>query len=206
MEKLDILLIEDVMIIAKEIKATLEKEEYAQVTIALGPDEARSFFDSHVYDLIISDINLNAGIDGIDLVQELCMGRKVPVVYLTAYTDESTVSKAEGSLPFAYLLKPYNTNQLKLTINLAMFNAKKESQNVLYNEKNAKRLESLTSREKEILFSLASGKMSKEVADILNIAPATVEKHKQNIKEKLSLTTLGELINFAMSTKTISMD
>ncbi|MBU2916276.1 response regulator [Reichenbachiella agariperforans] len=206
MERLSILLIEDVMIIAKEIKATLEKGDYASVTIALAPDEARKFFVSQTFDLIISDINLNADIDGIDLVQELCTSYKVPIVYLTAYTDESTVRKAEGSLPFAYLLKPYNVNQLKLTINLAMLNAEKESQNVRYNEKNVELLESLTRREREILFSLASGKMSKEVADILNIATATVEKHKQNIKEKLSLTTLGELINFAVSTKTISMD
>lgn len=206
MDSLRILLIEDVLIIAKDIKMTLEKDGYAQVEIVTNPNDARGSYASKDFDLIISDINLNADIDGIDLVKELCVYRKVPIVYLTAYSDAATVAKAEESLPFAYLLKPYNSNQLKLTINLATLNAKKEHQSIRYDGRNAELLNVLTRREREILFVLASGKMSKEIADILNIATSTVEKHKQNIKEKLELKTLGELVNFAVSTKTVSVE
>ncbi|UXX78569.1 response regulator [Reichenbachiella carrageenanivorans] len=206
MDSLKILLIEDVLIIAKDIKVTLEKDKYAQVEIITNPEDARVSYASNDYDLIISDINLNAEIDGIDLVKELCVQKRVPIVYLTAYSDAATVTKAEQSLPFAYLLKPYNSNQLKLTINLAMLNAQKEHQSIEYDEKNVELLNALTRREREILFILASGKMSKEIGDILNIATSTVEKHKQHIKEKLELKTLGELVNFAVSTKTVTID
>ncbi|MDW3210425.1 MAG: response regulator [Reichenbachiella sp.] len=105
MSKLNILLIEDEAIIAKDIKVTLEAKDYADVDVALNVDMAREKFGSSDYDMIISDINLNASIDGIELVKELCEIRKVPVVYLSAYADENTIKKAETSSPYAYLLK-----------------------------------------------------------------------------------------------------
>ncbi|MEP2024046.1 MAG: response regulator [Reichenbachiella sp.] len=206
MSKLKILLIEDEAIIAKDIKAILEQRDYAKVEIALKPDIARDKFASEKFDLIISDINLNSDIDGIELVKELTGMKKIPVVYLSAYADEKTISKAETSSPYAYLLKPFNSNQLKLTINLAILNSSKDYETIKYDKKNVERLKTLTKREQEILFVLASGKLSKETGDVLNIATSTVEKHKQNIKEKLNLKTIGELVNFALSTKTISMD
>ncbi|WP_422359096.1 response regulator [Reichenbachiella sp.] len=206
MSELKILLIEDEAIIAKDIKVTLEAKEYADVDIALNVETARERFSVNNYDLIISDINLNASIDGVELVKELCEIRKIPVVYLSAYADENTIKKAETSSPYAYLLKPFNTNQLKLTINLAILNSSKEHAAVQFNKKNVDLLKSLTKREQEILFVLASGKPSKEAGDMLHIATSTVEKHKQNIKEKLNLHTIGELVNFALSTKTVSLD
>lgn len=206
MSKLNILLIEDEAIIAKDIKVTLEANDYADVDIALNVDVAREKFESTNFDMIISDINLNAEIDGIELVKELCEIRKIPVVYLSAYADENTIKKAESSSPYAYLLKPFNSNQLKLTINLAILNSHKEHKEIGFDKKNVALLKSLTKREQEILFVLASGKPSKEAGDLLHIATSTVEKHKQNIKEKLQLKTIGELVNFALSTKTVSLD
>lgn len=206
MSKLNILLIEDEAIIAKDIKVTLEQNDFAQVEVALKPEQAKEKFSATTFDLIISDVNLNADIDGIDLVKELCSVKKLPIVYLSAYADEATIKKAEQSLPYAYLLKPYNTNQLKMTVNLAILNAKEEHEWIEYDKKNVDLLKTLTKREQEILFVLASGKLSKETGDLLNIATSTVEKHKQNIKEKLNLKTIGELVNFALSTKTVSMD
>lgn len=206
MSKLKILLIEDEAIIAKDIKMNLEQKDYAEVSVALNPPIAREIYESEEIDLIISDINLNADIDGVELVQELNLIKKVPVVYLSAYADEKTIQNAERSTPYAYLLKPFNASQLKLTINLAILNTRQENALIKYDKKNVELLNSLTKREQEILFVLASGKLSKETGEMLNIATSTVEKHKQNIKEKLNLNTIGELINFALSTKTISLD
>lgn len=62
-------------------------------------------------------------------------------------------------------------------------------------------LEKLTPREKEVLVVLASGKISKEIADVLNISVLTVEKHKQNIRQKLNMVTIGELINFTLTSR-----
>lgn len=198
---LKILLIEDEFIIAKDIKVSLGKENFAKVESANNYTSACELFSANSYDLIVSDINLNDEKDGIEIVTEFSQTKKIPVVYLTAYSDNDIISRAEQTMPFAYLLKPFNENQLKTTINLAILNFKKANEAIPENKKNTAKLNLLTNREKEILVTLSTGKLSKEIADILYISVYTVEQHKKNIKKKLQLKTVGEMVNFALSSK-----
>lgn len=198
---LNILLIEDEFIIAKDVKTFLCKNNYANVDIAKNHSSAINLYEQNHYNLIISDINLNSNKDGIEIIEELSKIKKTPVVYLTAYSDNSIIKRAEKTMPFAYILKPYNNNQLKTTISLAILNFKKRADNILDNQENTAKLNLLTSREKEILVVLSTGKLSKEVAALLNISTNTVEQHKKNIRKKLDLKTVGELINFTLSTR-----
>jgi len=228
---IEILLIEDEFIIAKDIKVLLGKNNFASVDYASNYDTALGLFVKNSYDLIISDINLNDKKDGIEIITEFSKIEKVPVVYLTAYSDlnivkraEKTmpfayilkpyktaysdlniVKRAEKTMPFAYILKPYNNIQLKSTINLALLNFNKQSSEISENEGNTSKLQLLTLREKEVLVTLSSGKITKEIAGELNISNHTVEQHKKNIRKKLNLTTVGELINFTMSTQLLKL-
>lgn len=202
---INILLIEDEYIIAKDIKVLLSKNNFAFVDYAHNYKEALDLFLKITYDLIISDINLNDKKDGIEIITEFSKIKKVPVVYLTAYSDFDIVKRAEKTMPFAYILKPYNNNQLKATINLAILNFKKQSLETPESEENTSKLQLLTVREKEILVTLSSGKITKEIAEELNISTYTVEQHKKNIRKKLNLTTVGELINFTMSTQLLKL-
>jgi len=202
---IEILLIEDEFIIAKDIKVLLGKNNFAIVDYARNYATALDLFIKNSYDLIISDINLNDKKDGIEIIAEFSKIKKVPVVYLTAYSDLDIVKRAEKTMPFAYILKPYNNNQLKATINLALLNFNKHSIAVSENKENTSKLQLLTIREKEVLVTLASGKITKEIAEALNISNHTVEQHKKNIRKKLNLTTVGELINFTMSTQLLKL-
>jgi len=202
---IEILLIEDEFIIAKDIKVLLGKNNFASVDYASNYDTALGLFVKNSYDLIISDINLNDKKDGIEIITEFSKIEKVPVVYLTAYSDLNIVKRAEKTMPFAYILKPYNNIQLKSTINLALLNFNKQSSEISENEGNTSKLQLLTLREKEVLVTLSSGKITKEIAGELNISNHTVEQHKKNIRKKLNLTTVGELINFTMSTQLLKL-
>ena len=202
---IEILLIEDEFLIAKDIKVLLGKNNFASVDYAPNYDTALGLFEKNSYDLIISDINLNDKKDGIEIITEFSKIKKVPVVYLTAYSDLDIVKRAEKTMPFAYILKPYNNNQLKATINLALLNFNKQSSAISENEENTSKLQLLTLREKEVLVTLSSGKITKEIAGELNISNHTVEQHKKNIRKKLNLTTVGELINFTMSTQLLKL-
>ena len=202
---INILLIEDEYIIAKDIKVLLSKNNFAFVDYAHNYKEASSLFVKNIYDVIISDINLNDKKDGIEIITEFSKIKKLPVVYLTAYCDLDIVNRAEKTMPFAYILKPYNNIQLKATINLAILNFKKQSLETPENEENTSKLQLLTAREKEVLVTLSSGKITKEIAEELNISTYTVEQHKKNIRKKLNLTTVGELINFTMSTQLLEV-
>ncbi|UPS90750.1 MULTISPECIES: response regulator transcription factor [unclassified Bizionia] len=198
---LHILLIEDELIIAKDLQLSLNKDQFAQIDVARNYESAIALFLKNNYDLIISDINLKSDKDGIDIIEKISETKIIPVVYLTAYSDTDIVERAKKTMPFAYILKPFNLNQLKLTINLALLNFKKFQENLEPSDANAALVKTLTKREKEILVVLASGKLSKEIAATLNISVLTVEKHKQNIRKKLNLVTIGELINFALTSR-----
>ena len=198
---LKILLIEDEFIISKDIKTQLGKNSFAQVTIAKDYNTAFYLFTSNTYDLIISDINLNTNKDGIEIITEFSKIKKVPVVYLTAYSDKDVIKRAEKTMPFAYILKPYNNNQLKVTINLAILNFKKNFKPIEESSENTEKLNLLTNREKEILIVLSTGKITREIGVLLGISDNTVEQHKKNIKKKLDLKTIGDLVNFTMSTR-----
>ncbi|GAA4888015.1 hypothetical protein GCM10023311_09850 [Flaviramulus aquimarinus] len=198
---LKILLIEDEFIIAKDIKTLLKKNNYGLIDIAKNDISATKLFSENDYDLIISDINLNSEKDGIEIISEFSEIKSVPVVYLTAYSDLDIINRAEKTMPFAYILKPYNNYQLLTTINLALLNFNKYDSSIEENSENTIKLSLLTAREKEILITLSTGKTSKETANVLNISTNTVEQHKKNIKKKLDFKTIGELINFTMSSK-----
>ena len=197
---INILLIEDEWIIASDIKSSLALGNYAIVQITKNYVEAKQYFIQNHYDLIISDVKLNDVKDGIEIIEEFNKIKSIPVVYLTAFSDSETINRIEKTQPYAYLLKPYNINQLKTTINLTLQNFYKNNENSIYDKENLSKIKLLTQREKEVLITLSSGKLSKEIAETLNISVNTVEQHKKNIKKKLELTTVGELVNFALST------
>ncbi|SFU55940.1 DNA-binding response regulator, NarL/FixJ family, contains REC and HTH domains [Pustulibacterium marinum] len=198
-----VLIIEDEFIIAKDIKQVLKASDY-DVTIANNVVKAIRLFDEEDFDCIISDINLNDEIDGIELIHQLFNLKFVPVVFLTAYNDNQFLERAKETIPFAYLLKPFDEKQLLLTIDLAILNFNK-NKSVSNPTISKNQLETLTRREKEILISLSTGKTSKEIGSIYHISPLTVEKHKKNIKKKLNMSTVGELINFVFQSNLYSL-
>lgn len=194
-----ILLLEDEFIIAKDIQVLLEKSDQYTVSIARNYEQAKEKYKNEKIDIIICDVNLNEDKDGIDFIKDNILTNSIPVIYLTAYSDSNIVKRAKNTTPFAYLLKPFNEMQLNITIELALLNYKKIELNIKENTENTEKIKALTNREKEILLVLASGKTSKETGGVLNISSYTVEKHKKNIKQKLRLHTIGELINFTIS-------
>ena len=82
-----------------------------------------------------------------------------------------------------------------------MLNYKKEVEGIEEVARYSEQIEELTKREKQVLIVLASGKTAKETGDNLNISAHTVEVQKKNIKKKLHMNTMSELINFALSSK-----
>lgn len=202
-----ILIIEDEFIIAKDIQLALENVGYT-VTIAKSSEKAIAEFAHKDFDCIISDINLNEDIDGIDLIQTLLNVKYTPVIFLTAYDNESFLERAKETVPFAYLLKPFDEKQLLLTIDLAVLNfTKMKGEYATLSEPQTieEKLEALTKREREILISLSTGKTSKEIGKLHHISHLTVEKHKKNIKKKLHMKTVGELVSFVFQSNLYSI-
>ncbi len=115
-----ILIVEDESIIAMDIKNTLTALNYEVVGIAVsGEDAIRQAVDLQP-DLVIMDINLEGGIDGIEAVSEIRKSQDIPAVYLTSHSNRVTFDRAIQTQPHGYLVKPVGRNDLYSSIETAL--------------------------------------------------------------------------------------
>jgi DNA-binding LytR/AlgR family response regulator len=135
MQNLKILIVEDELLIANDIRQLLLDWGYQVVGIATTGEEALPIFTKELPDIAIVDVQLAGQIDGIDTVQYFNAINRVPVIYLTAQADISTVERAKMTHPAAYLLKPFNERHLHISLELAISNFSKNLPPQLTSEK-----------------------------------------------------------------------
>ena len=117
MHKLNILIVEDESILALNLATTLTSFGCNVVAYVTTPKKALKVFIDEEINLIIMDINLEADIDGIALYKSFKTSTKV--IYITAYCDEETITRAVETEPLGYLTKPYSDAELMALIKLA---------------------------------------------------------------------------------------
>jgi CheY-like chemotaxis protein len=121
-----ILVVEDENIVAKDIQNRLKNMGYqAPAICASGEDAIDKVAQLHP-DLVLMDIMLKGQIDGIQAAERIRSLFNIPVIYLTAYSDESTLERAKISEPFGYLLKPFEERELHTTIEMALYKHRME--------------------------------------------------------------------------------
>jgi CheY-like chemotaxis protein len=115
-----LLVVEDETIVALELKETLVKLGYAVVgTVNNGPDAIRRAGEERP-DLVLMDIHIKGAMDGIEAAEEIVSRYDIPVIYLTAHSDHETISRAIQTLPYGYLVKPFNERSLYSNIEMAL--------------------------------------------------------------------------------------
>ena len=111
-----ILIVEDEIIIAKDIQNTLKTLGYDAPAIVLSGEEAIKKTEEIKPDLVLMNIALKGEIDGIEAAAEIRNLFNIPVVYLTGYMDEERLKRAKTTEPFSYVIKPFNERELHSTI------------------------------------------------------------------------------------------
>lgn len=123
---INILIIEDDLIIAENLKENLESLNYKVVGIATNYKEAVNCFDSTKADLCLVDIHLkNSSKNGIEIMQYLKVGERIPIIYLTSFSDRAYRDLAKATNPAAYLMKPASKSQVDIAIEMAINNFRK---------------------------------------------------------------------------------
>ena len=115
-----ILVVEDDAIIARDIQQTLQRLGYEASRIARTGDEACRAVEASTPDLVLMDIKLRGGSDGVEAAVRIRERWDVPVVYLTSHSDEATLQRAKATGPLGYLLKPFHERDLRTTIEVAL--------------------------------------------------------------------------------------
>lgn len=124
MSRAEIMIVEDESTIALELSETLQSLGYNVPVVAGTGETAVSGAQSEKLDLALIDINLGRGMDGIEVGQEITRSQGIPIIYLTAYSDDETLERAKKVRPFGYLVKPFDSETLNATVQMALENAK----------------------------------------------------------------------------------
>jgi PAS domain S-box-containing protein len=123
-----ILVVEDERITGEDIKMGLESAGYTVPSIVSSGEEAIQEVEKFLPDLVLMDIRLNGEMDGIEAAENIRSRFKIPVIYLTAYSDENTVKRAKETQPsgfiikkpFGFLHKPFDDNELQTAIEITL--------------------------------------------------------------------------------------
>jgi DNA-binding LytR/AlgR family response regulator len=116
-----VLVVEDELLVAADIEESLEILGYNVVgSVATGKD-AIEMVNKYLPDIILMDIMLKGDMTGIEAATLIKQKHDVPIVYLTANADLATIEKAKFSLPYGYIIKPFNEKDLQTNIELARF-------------------------------------------------------------------------------------
>ncbi|MBN1953202.1 MAG: DNA-binding response regulator [Bacteroidales bacterium] len=188
-----IVIVEDEIIIANDIKIIVERQGFEVAGIATECSQASELIKSFWPDIVLCDINLGQNKSGIQLMKELSGQQNFQIVFITAYSDEETIIEASGLNPVSFLVKPFNERQLIASVKLAALSASKIED-----------VHKPTQRELEIIKLISKGLNTRQIAEQLYISALTAKTHRRNLLAKYKLKNSAELILMAMNQKWIS--
>lgn len=122
-----VLIVEDEIIIALDIQNTLTRKGYNAEAIAASGEEAIKKTEELRPDLVLMDIKLKGKIDGIEAAREIRERFNIPVAFITAYADESTIQRAREIQPIGILLKPFRERELQSFVEMALDKSRMEN-------------------------------------------------------------------------------
>lgn len=142
-EAIKVLVVEDESIVSKDIQHCLKSKGYIVVGAANTGERAIELAEETHPDIILMDIMLKGKMTGIEAAEKIREKHDIPVVFLTAYTDEDTLAKAKITEPYGYIIKPFKEVDLHTNIEMAVYKHQKDAG---------------IKKERDMLYSLAEGK------------------------------------------------
>ena len=134
MVSVKIMIVEDNTIVAEECRDCLERLGYNITSIVASGAEAIEKAEEEKPDAVLMDINLRDKMDGITAANMIYTQFGIPIVFLSAYSDDKLLELAKDMGSFGYLIKPFAERELYTTLEIALFKSKTEQQNKKNNE------------------------------------------------------------------------
>ena len=122
-----ILIVEDEAIVACDLQSRLESFGYEVVGIAVSGEQAMRLAEESSPDLVLMDIQLRGRSDGIQVAEQLRAANRAGIIFLSAHSTEEMLKRAKLTEPLAYLLKPYQERELRISIDLALYKRQAEA-------------------------------------------------------------------------------
>jgi len=115
-----VLVVEDEAVVAMHLRQELTKLGYTLAGIATTGEQALKMIHDVFPDLILMDIHIQGELDGIETARRIPRYLHIPVIYLSAYSEDTTLKRAGDTHPYGYLIKPFLDRELHATIKMAL--------------------------------------------------------------------------------------
>lgn len=181
MSKTGILVVEDENIVAKDIQQSLKKLGYEVLGVCATGEDAIRQAESMRPNLVLMDIMLKGDISGIEAADQIRQKLNIPIIFLTAYADSSTLSKAKVTEPYGYIIKPFKEIDLQTNIEIA-----------LYKHERANEMK----KERDFLYSLVEAKSTKDTIFV----KSNMKLVKINTKDIYYIEALKDYVTIATKT------
>lgn len=131
--KLNILIVEDEPLIADHIEQYVLDAGFSSAGIADSFSDAKKLIEANSPDLMLLDINLGDGPDGIDLAHYINQTYKKPFIFISSNTDNKTLERVKLTNPMGFIVKPFKAKDIETQINLAWHSYTTQKENKLIN-------------------------------------------------------------------------
>jgi two-component system, response regulator PdtaR len=198
MSKGNVLIVDDDQTTASVIQLYLKNFGYDVVGIALDGKDSISMARELHPDLVLMDIFLGKGLDGISAAEIISKHFGIAVVFVTAHADAKTLERAKQVEPLGYINKPIRDTDLKTTIELALAKSTPRQNNNNVNasiEEVLMSLYSFTKSEARVTAKLIEFPKLDYVVDSLNISISTARTHIKSIYRKTNTNRLPVLVH-----------
>lgn len=204
-----ILLVEGHAIIRELLRMVLEDMDDVSEVLECGDGhEAVRLAARHQPDLVVTEVSL-PGLNGVDTTSRIVSDHpSVKVMALTMYLTRTMVTRMLSAGATGYVAKGSSTAEMREAVRTVLsgrtYLSPQAAELVVdgflgrFERRHSEAYELLSGREREVLQLLAEGRSTKEIADLLHISVSTVETHRRQIKRKLSIDNVADLIKFAL--------
>lgn len=201
MSTISILIVEDEPLIADDIRETCIENEYNVAGVAYTKEQAFELLESKQVDYVLLDIQLGEKDDGLVIGAKLSEEYFIPFSYISSFSDTATVSKARGTSPTGYLVKPFRARDIIIQIELGMDISQRGNKINIPTIDTINKLatDAISEREYDVIKELFKGKSNLEIAENLFVSMNTIKTHLKNIFSKIDVKSRAELVNKLLS-------
>lgn len=115
-----VMIVEDERIVALHLRQQLQRLGYGQTSVHSMGKKALAAIAENPPDVILMDIHIDGEIDGIETAASIPQHHIIPVIFLSAYSEDQTLERARKTGPFGFLIKPFTERELHATIQMAL--------------------------------------------------------------------------------------
>lgn len=207
-----ILIVDDHPLAREGLKAVLSADGLTVVGDAATGEDAVEQVKTLVPDVVLMDVRLGPGIDGLEATRRICaLGLSTKVLMLTLHDMPGYVREALAAGAAGYVLKDTGIEDLRNAVNqivagqtaIPLSLMASVMQSGTRAPSPAAQVDSLTEREQEVLLHVSEGKTNKEIARVLGISPATVKAHVERIISKLGVSDRTQAAVVAASRRAV---